>query len=688
MLNLLTKTVIPCDTQPLKVIFFGTIWPEPSASAAGVRTMSLLKITREMGCDVHFCAPARIHMAPIAVFDTLGVKAHGLGAINSAEVDDCVQEIQPDLVIFDRFITEEMFGWRVRNVCPEAAHVIDTQDLHFLRHARQHVVEEQLVYSDSNLWDPASAPQSIAPSPSTTPGTNGSWSSPPSHLLSSTPSPPSRHNNPYKSSTSSDSMVAHASSAACLITDVEYYRQSLSKYGPMLDQDTDQLRDIVTASKRVNVLQVAKRYPVVHANMMRELAAIHRSDLTLVVSHFEKDLLIRHLGVSPDKIEVAPFFYENIPHTTWKQFKNKVGFSMIGHFKHPPNRDGVHWMKHEIWPRIKRSIPSATIDIFGAHPEKSDMALTDSSTGFRVVGTLKAEELTSRLQRARVNLAPLRYGAGIKGKIAENWFSGTPCVTTSIGAESMTSYLRQSDGTMSQSFGGDIADTAEEFARAAVSLYIDATRWHRARAAGYEILTHNFNMISNGPLIQDALWRVVEDREKLRDGNLTGAILWSAGYRYNEMFGRFVQMKTLASQQQASKFVAETKSAAVTDSSQTSAPNPAEIYAKEKEDQEVNKARGLEHDNQPKEHPSRETFSPRSTLSAPSSSAQSANHQQQPSTRSEVDDKNRQFVFGVLAAEQERLSNARNTKIRKSSKPDLADIDESAFVSFKKTLTK
>jgi len=648
-------------------------------------------------------------MAPIAVFDMLGIQAHGLGAINSAEVDECVQEIQPDLVIFDRFITEEMFGWRVRNVCPEAAHVIDTQDLHFLRHARQHIVEEQLVVSDSHLWDPSSSPQLAATSVSNTTGTSASLFS--SSLLPlSSSSPPTRHNNPYTASVNSKSSSGDASSAACLITDVDYYRQSLLKYGPMLDQSTDPLRNIVTASKRVNVMQVAKRYPVVHANMMRELAAIHRSDLVLLVSHFEKDLLIRHLGVSPNKLEVAPFFYENVPHTTWKQFKNKVGFSMIGHFKHPPNRDGVHWMKHEIWPRIKRSIPSATIDIFGAHPEKSDMALTDTSTGFRVVGTLKPEELTTRLQRARLNLAPLRYGAGIKGKIAENWFSGTPCVTTSIGAESMTSYLRQAVGTMAQSFGGDIADTAEEFAQAAVSLYIDATRWHRARAAGYEILTHNFNMAINGPQIQDALWRVVEEQGQLRDANLMGAILWSAGYRYNEMFGRFVQMKTLASQQQATKFVNDTKTAvtaaaaASTSSSLSTPPSSskdsklAESYPNESEDQEVNKARRLEHyvhPNNDAKRTNRETFTPHSsnkTATHLPQDQQEGARAAQPSSfgqSSEVDEKNRQFVFGVLAAEQERLSSTRNAKASsRTNKAHLSDIDESAFVSFKKSLTK
>lgn len=280
----------------MKVIFFGTIWPEASASAAGVRTMSLLKATREMGSEVHFCAPARLHMAPLAAFEELGVKAHALGAINSSLVDECVAEIQPDLVIFDRFITEEMFGWRVRNVCPDAAHVIDTQDLHFLRHARQHLVEEQIVASDPNLWDAqyhhslsrSTGASNLATTPSKNPTSSLASSASPSSDTSSSPpstqgppstqpfskpsvyipggSAPSRINNPYQSSPTSP--LDSAPAAASLITDVDYYKRVIEQYGPLLDQTAEPLDFVVDHAKKINVLQMAKRYPVIHANMM------------------------------------------------------------------------------------------------------------------------------------------------------------------------------------------------------------------------------------------------------------------------------------------------------------------------------------------------------------------------------------------------------------------------------------
>lgn len=442
------------------------------------------------------------------------------------------------------------------------------------------------------------------------------------------------------------------------------------------------------------------------------MAAIHRADLVLLVSHFEKDLLTRYLGISHNKLEVAPFYYQNIPHTTWKSYKAKIGFSMIGHFKHPPNRDAIHWMKRDIWPKIKKLMPSASIDIFGAHPDKSDMLLSDPSSGFRVVGPLKAEELTSRLQRARVNLAPLRYGAGIKGKITENWYSGTPTVTTSIGSESMTSYLRQSDsGGVAQTFGGEVADSAESFARAAVGLYIDPTRWHRARGAGYEILTHNFNNSINSPLLQDALWRVVEEREAIRDQNLVGSILWSAGYRYNEMFGRFVQMKTQASQNKAQSFVSNLSNAGGATKEATSVPltssspsasqsspqssrstqsaqsapqsTQATSYPREREDSEMSEARGLKKDislNPDEPKPQTETFTPTGT-----SMPQPTENEH---IKSELEDTDRQFVFGVLAAEQERLStrSSRRAQSTRNHNLGLSDTDESAFVAFKRTL--
>lgn len=454
---------------------------------------------------------------------------------------------------------------------------------------------------------------------------------------------------------------------------------------------------------------------------------------------------------------------------------------MIGHFKHPPNRDAIHWVKRDIWPKIKKLMPSATLDVFGAHPDKTDMMLSDPSSGFRVVGPIKAEELTTRLQRARVNLAPLRYGAGIKGKITENWFSGTPTVSTSIGSESMTSYFRNAEtGTMHPMFGGEIADDAESFARSAVGLYIDPTRWHRARGAGYEILTHNFSMTINGPLLQDILWKVVEERERIRDHNLVGSILWSAGYRYNEMFGRFVQMKTLASQRHAQSFVsslgdqlknngaktseassdsvpfsdatpttkkrtraakeaakAAAAAAAAATSSSSSSSSSADLAAAsdpttsdltsshassstsssnsassasshstliesppsfnadhEKEDTELQHARGLSSEPSGNVNSTRETFIPKRQSSSSSSStirSHAASILSNDTIKSELEENDRQFVFGVLAAEQERLT-SRLTPHRPSRpssshhKFGLTKQDESAFVAFKKNL--
>lgn len=305
--------------------------------------MSLLKATREMGSEVHFCAPARLHMAPLAAFEEMGVKAHALGAINSSLVDECVAGIQPDLVIFDRFITEEMFGWRVRNVCPDAAHVIDTQDLHFLRHARQHLVEEQIVASDPNLWDAqyyqsllqstgetnfamSSSASASATSPqtatlSTTNPLSASFTKPSVYIPGA--SIPSRINNPYNPSVSASSSSTTSSStssatsteaslygaaqgspyqqasqsigsspppaAASLITDVDYYKRVIQQYGPLLDQTAKPLDSLVDHAKKVNVLQMAKRYPVIHANMMVRPSTRFFLPSSLNIGNFETE---------------------------------------------------------------------------------------------------------------------------------------------------------------------------------------------------------------------------------------------------------------------------------------------------------------------------------------------------------------------------------------------------------------
>ncbi|HDK37660.1 MAG TPA: glycosyltransferase, partial [Thiolapillus brandeum] len=134
----------------MKVLVIGYVWPEPNSSAAGSHMLSLLRIFRAEGYQVIFSSPAQRsdYMANLA--------AEGMESVdiilNDSSFDAFVMELQPDYVLFDRFLMEEQFGWRVEQACPEAMRILDTEDLQCLRGARQQAHREQRQVQKKDLF--------------------------------------------------------------------------------------------------------------------------------------------------------------------------------------------------------------------------------------------------------------------------------------------------------------------------------------------------------------------------------------------------------------------------------------------------------------------------------------------------------------------------------------------------------
>ena len=174
-------------------------------------------------------------------------------------------------------------------------------------------------------------------------------------------------------------------------------------------------------------------------SLARELAAVHRCDLTLVCSPVETRLMRDRFGVPASKLRPASFFCESssaAKKTEKKtEFASCEGFTTIGTFYHPPNVDAVRWLAAEVWPKIRESLPDATMRVYGAYPTEAVKQLHKPKEGFLVLGF--AESVAAAMDESRVLLAPLRFGAGIKGKIVDAWMHGLPVVTTPIGAEGM-----------------------------------------------------------------------------------------------------------------------------------------------------------------------------------------------------------------------------------------------------------
>ncbi len=157
------------------------------------------------------------------------------------------------------------------------------------------------------------------------------------------------------------------------------------------------------------------------------------------------------------------------------------------------------------------------------------MDLSDREQGFFVEGPVK--DALEALQKHRVLLAPLRFGAGIKGKIADAWRAGLPVATTPIGAEGM----RQND-----LFGGHVAENYEEFALKATQLHENAHEWERARSVGSEILRNKLDGVKLENVFTQRLLGVRNHLKTHRSGNFIGGLLAQQAFQGTKYFSKSI----------------------------------------------------------------------------------------------------------------------------------------------------
>ena len=212
-------------------------------------------------------------------------------------------------------------------------------------------------------------------------------------------------------------------------------------------------------------------------------------------------------------------------------FEERKDFVFIGNFLHEPNWNAVQYLKETIWPIIKKQLPEAILNVYGAYPSQKVLQLNNVKEGFLILG--RAENAQEVVQKARVVLAPLRFGAGIKGKLLEAMQCGTPSVTTSIGAESMQGNLL---------WNGFVEDNAELFAAKAVQLYKDDNTWIQAQKNGIEIMRQRYLR----ELFEEDFKKIIE--------NLKTDL---AQHRLNNFMGELLQHHTLRSTKYMAKWIEE-----------------------------------------------------------------------------------------------------------------------------------
>jgi glycosyltransferase involved in cell wall biosynthesis len=461
-----------------------SLWPQPNASAAGVRTAALLQ---------HFASPNhnsfdQVHYGcgleeqPTITFPS--VQMHHLPSNRSERL---LQFTQNDLdgnlkaVVFDRFFAEEAYSFHFYNngKRSEVLRILDMQDMHSLRYHRQNLIQEMDLDPAANRFGLDHLSQS--------------------RVLDSFP------------------MVPY----------------------------TDERQEGHSSAKNP------------HLTLVRELAAIHRSDLILVCSPFELKLLRDEYRIHPEKLVLAPFFTKGIEeyHTTSTKseelqssipsphsFETRRDFVALGGFKHPPNVDQVLILKKYIWPRIREKIPDAKLHIYGSYPPPRIQQLHDAKSGFLVHGYV--DDLNLPLGQGRVLLAPLRYGAGIKGKIVDAWRYGCPVVTTPIGAEGIgfneEEYDNQGQG---YNWGGQVASDNDSFIKSAIELYSDERLWMRSQSNARRLLKDLFDAKKNLNVVDDAIAAAVQDMHCRRQRDYTAAMLWHNTARSTEYFSRWIELK-------------------------------------------------------------------------------------------------------------------------------------------------
>lgn len=220
----------------------------------------------------------------------------------------------------------------------------------------------------------------------------------------------------------------------------------------------------------------------------QELALMRRADLTFVVSEPERALLARE---APDvRVHVVSNIHAINDSVT--PFDQRHGLVFIGAFAHPPNTDAVCFLCDQIMPLLRRLVPSVHLSIIGAEPPRAIRAR--AAADIEILGHVP--DVSRYFASCRVAVAPLRYGAGVKGKINQSLAHGLPVVATGIAVEGM--HLVDGQSVL-------VADEPSAFAAAVARLHQDEALWQRLSTAGLRVAEAHFGFAAGERALRAAL---------------------------------------------------------------------------------------------------------------------------------------------------------------------------------------
>jgi len=303
-----------------------------------------------------------------------------------------------------------------------------------------------------------------------------------------------------------------------------------------------------------SLMEVARHRPDAQSqDLLRELASLHRC-LALAISQEERLLLVGTYGLPSTKVVAAPISYEALPEALEKlaSFPARHHAMFIGNWRHKPNRDCAQWLAKKVWPKVRRKLPKdVELRIYGSSPTPEDMALTDKTIGVIVCGYCK--DVAASMQAHRLLVAPLRYGAGVKGKLTDAMRHGLVPVTTLVGAEGLGGAAdfpglvvagECITGAVDGEACGEAAEKdSEAFATAVASLYEDEALWSSLQARSHAYVSQMCDAAVNGKELWASVSECWEALPESRRQDFTGQMLWQSALRSTEWMAKGLALK-------------------------------------------------------------------------------------------------------------------------------------------------
>ena len=267
----------------------------------------------------------------------------------------------------------------------------------------------------------------------------------------------------------------------------------------------------------------------------REIASIYRCDFSLMISEVEIEILKTQFKVPDNLLLYLPFLLEEISESSIKKlpaFDERQHFITIGNFLHEPNYNSILYLKESIWPLIKKQLPKAELHIYGAYASQKVNQLHNKKDGFLIKGF--ANDVNEVMQNAKICLAPLRFGAGLKGKLIDAMQNGTPCVMTTIAAEGMFG---------SSQPNGFIIDSPEDFANKAVKLYESEFDWKTYQNNGFAIINKRFQKNEFLEHLYSKIDIISQNLSSHRRNNFTGQLLQHHTLQSTKFMSKWIEAK-------------------------------------------------------------------------------------------------------------------------------------------------